>query len=175
MKRLRKTANVDIDMFLDSLLNFNQYSQDDIDNLVKNNPDCLYNGEGYRVFLFEIEDFKQARKESQKEGLWGTIDRLIRVDDSFQSFSKSLNGINNVTDNFEHSGEHGEVKIVIKFIIDDGLDISKLIEKFKNELSEETVMSYETYASEEEVLARFNSEDFEIANMEEFSKLYYEL
>lgn len=177
MKRLIRKSSFNVNEFLIRLINYNSYSSNEIEEVISNNPDCAYAGDGYRILFFDMIDFKEAEKERKKNNgqpFWGAIDNIVRVDGNYQSFSKTQSGVEAVTNNFSDNEEYGDLKIVIKLPIN-GLDIKKIFEKYQNELHSDVILTFHEHAGEEEVLAKFDSNDYEIVNIDELIEIYYKM
>lgn len=170
MKRLVKKAEIDYSVFMTLLLNDNVYSQEEVAQVISENPDCVYNGEAFRIFFFDAETVKNAKYEYLKsinaennfnvdifEMLWGTLENLIEVNGQYQSYAKSESGIQSV-DNHQRDGQ--EFGITIKHSVSNALDVKKLYEKYKDQLSDEAKEAFSYFESQEEVLAKLDVEDY---------------
>lgn len=170
MKRLIKKANIDYNLFLTSLINYNDYSQDEIQTVIDNNPDCIFDGFAFRVLYFHPSEVKEARDNYMKsaniesvysgdmvEILWGTLDNLIRVNNLYQSFTKSQDALDKIND---HLNDENDIGIIIKFAVSKALDIKKLYQKYESQLNDETKDAHSYFEHQEEVLAKFDSDEF---------------
>lgn len=175
MKTKRLIRKAGIDRFISNLIYDNIYDQNEVTEIVNSNSDCLYSGKAYRVFFFDSKnDIVRARNEYMKENniqnargngpeiMWGTIDKLILANSEYQSFSKSISGINSVKHHMAY--DQGDFSITIEFNISNGLDIEKLYNKYEDVLDDYAKQSFDDFSDQEEVLAKFDSDEFNLVN-----------
>ncbi|AEO93606.1 gp347 [Bacillus phage G] len=177
MKRLTKKANnIDYDQFFDNLLSLNEFNPSEVDIVIQNNTDCLYNGKAYRILYFYNEDIEEITKRhyedyTKEELVEIVINELIRIDNSYQSFSKSLNGVKYYSDNVGANSH--EIGVIISSNIQSGLDIGALHNKLFNSLDYDTQDLYESFEKEEEILAIINN--FEIEDSDGIKNFIFEV
>lgn len=184
MKRLVKRAEINYNSFIKTLILDNDYSQNEISQIISENHDCLFSGQAYRIFFFYADTVKEAKKEYLKsigeeeahfgvdifQLLWGTLDNLIEVNGEYQSFSKSENGIKEAEAHLRDGHDFG---ITIKLDVTDALDVEKLYNKYENQLDEETKDGFRYFKSQEEVLVKFNDEEYYYAGGFDMNQLRY--
>jgi hypothetical protein len=56
VKRLIKKSEIDYSNFMVNLLYDNIYDQNQIQEIINTNNDCLYSGEAYRIFYFDSKE-----------------------------------------------------------------------------------------------------------------------
>lgn len=170
MKRLIKKAEIDLSKFLISHLQYNDSTQSQIQEIINENPDCLYNGTGYRAFLFDEEEIIEALSSFLEEinetevdfnslpyYVNNTMDKLIRVDGLYQSFSRSFKAADTT---IHYLNENRYIEVIIGCDIKDGLDIDKLFNKYKSGLSSEALEVCDFFKFQEEVVAKFEDTEF---------------
>lgn len=178
LTRLIKKANIDYDDFLYNLLSLNEYSNEEVEQIINDNPDCLYNGIAYRIFFFDEYTVKELGTQLV-ESVNNDIDELtelviknlIDANGLYHSFSKSLKGIEVVEKDVFIPDT---LKVVIKMNVENGLDIEKLFNKHKNELSKDVLNNYSKFKSEEEVLAKLTN-NYDIIENDDIYYCLYEL
>lgn len=170
MKRLIKKAEINLSKFLISHLQHNNSTQSQIQEVINENSDCLYSGTGYRAFLFDEEEIIEALSEFLEEinetevdfnslpyYVNNTMDKLIRVDGTYQSFSRSFKAADTT---IQYLNENKHIAIIIGCNIKDGLDIDKLSNKYKSSLSPEALEVCDFFTFQEEVVAKFDDTEF---------------
>lgn len=173
MKRLIRKADIDYSRFLSNLLYDNFYNQGEIDTIINTNNDCLYSGEAYRVFYFDSKnDIVRARDQYMSENnitemrgnapevVWGVVDKLIIPNGEYQSFAKTISGINSVKHHMSY--DVGDFSITIKFNVTNALDIEKLYYKREDTLNSYAKKAFEDFYDQEEIMAKFDSNNFNI-------------
>jgi len=159
LKRLIRKAEIDYNQFLDNLLNSTRFSNSEVDSVISNNPNCVFSGEVYRALYFDEVDMEYALKQSEKiadtkdaKTLTGyVISELISIDNSYQSFSKNMDGIE-----FFHKSElshNSSSRVIIKINATNGLDVNLLVNKYKDKVD---YAEFSEFSSENEVLVKFN-------------------
>lgn len=160
MKRLMRKAEVDYNNFISELLNSNEYTPGEVDEIISSNPDCTFSGEVYRVIFFEERDIHESANKFQDlinsgqsdELFQAVVNDLIRYKGMYQSFSKSTRGVNLYRG---VSSEATDFPVTIKMNVSNGLDIKALVDKYESNLDDFTVRQYRgEYQSEEEVIAK---------------------
>lgn len=176
-KRLIRKAEVNYSDFLYDLIMNNEYTPQTVDEAIADNSDCVYNGEVYRVFFFDNEIVEEKAEEladsvNDVDDLTeAVIESLIEVNGAYHSFAKSMNGIDAV---ISSEFSPGQLKVVIKYDVQNGLNIDKLYNKQLSNLDSETKSIYVDFQNEEEVLALFSGE-YEIVDSEDVLYHVYEL
>lgn len=177
MKRLIRKASIDYTEFLEDILyDKSYYNEENIENVINENTDCIYTGNAYRVFFFDPQQVQSIRDEylnennidinnTNKEELASYIaNALIRVDGTYQSFTKSLEGLQYAADTLYEEGIQLSIECKIS-----GLDLEKLCTKLKDNGFEARVLDsyFDEYKAEEEVLVKFDNSNFKVHNYED--------
>jgi hypothetical protein len=179
LKRLiRKAYTRSVQEFIADLLKLNEFDENQVETLIGENPDCAFNGEAYRVFFFEEEEVKRLGEKYAEEAedaedlLDIVLSSLIDVDWVYRSFSKTMAGIKE----YERTGKGPNTfNVVIRYNVQNGLDIDKLYEKHIDEFEDGFKTDYEGFKGEEEILAKFDDESYEIEDAEDIEYYLYEL
>jgi len=182
MSRLIKNSNIDLNIFLISQLNYGQHYEDEINLIIKDNSDCIYTGSVYRGLLFHPDEIRDAYDKFLSEineskvdfknfsyYLYGIMSKLIRINGLYQSFSKSFEGAYNV---LQFRKEPIDINIIFKCDVENGLDIEKLVNKHKDNLSLETKESFNIFKNQEEVLAKFIDFNFYFVEFGDLKNLF---
>lgn len=178
MKRLVKKANTDYITFLEDILYHKAYyEEENIANVINENPDCVYSGVGYRAFFFDEEVLISARDEymqandtdvnnvNQEELATYIANKLIRVNGQYQSFAKSEKGLQFAADISYEEGIQLSIECEVT-----GLDLEKFCTKLKNDGVEARVLSsyFGEYKAEEEILVKFDNNNYKVHNYKTF-------
>lgn len=177
MKRLIKKAEVNYIKFLEAILyDKSYYDEESIESVIRENPECVYNGTAYRVLFFDQETVKKARNEFlgeeydlesiNYEELANFIGhKLINVNGFYQSFAKSLKGLNFAKSTLYEDGIPLSIQCDVS-----GLDLEKLCSKLKDSGLEANVLSsfFGEYKAEEEVLVKFSDNNFKVHDAKGF-------
>lgn len=156
MKRLIKKADLIIDWIQSD---YGNISNSQIDQIINSNSECIYDGELFRYIsidnnsvldLFGGYDFMDENlEEISKEVIFDKIKKLIKEDDRYYSFSKSLSAARDYGDGLDQSGDAG----IIISCNTNGLDVNEYL----NNLNEDDFNEVAHLIGEEEVIAKLNS------------------
>ena len=166
--RNEKTAIVDIckvNDALDSLLNENNQRsiKDIIISIEKEDQDCLYSGEVYRKFTFDLEEILMEKNIDMLDEIISKKDleeaiRSMITTGNYQSSSESIEACRD----FE-SGYDG-IDVIVTYSVNEGLSIPKLLQKYEEEarklavLIEDGEYDEDEYGyTEDEIIEAFNS------------------
>lgn len=183
MSRLKKISNNKLISILDKwVTGYNEdINNNDIDNLINQNKDCLYSGAGYRTLHYGIvwdnfynslnnppEDFDLYDDEENlqeaynykisKEQIFNYAYSIINETNDYCSFSKTIEAYNDTKDSFDNLYD-GANSIGIKTNIH-GISVNMLVEKYEKELEELNSPIF-NLLHEDEIIAKMPN-DYEI-------------
>jgi len=124
-------------------------TQDEIDNIIERNADCIFHGFAYRAV-----EVKQSKIDDINN--LDLIKQQININGGYKSFTKDISWLIYDIEDHELMFDEGDAVIIHSNIT--GLDVNKFCSKYNNMLDKSSPMFL--FQNQEEVIAKFS--DFEI-------------
>lgn len=131
-KRLVRKAKTEIGKFFEDLWNsWGFIKNNEVENIMKENPECIYNDYAYRVLGIDINNLLAQKKDViEYAEIIDFASKQIRIDQNYYCASKKFNGAVEFWEEVEKN--NSDFGVVIGFNTNNALDIEKLSEKYKN-------------------------------------------